>query len=163
MLSFAVPATVLGISLIRLWNNGVFSHLVYGTATIVIIGYVARFTPLGIRTISSGFKQISMSIEESATVSGISWRQTVWKILVPLTKPALYATWVLAFVMCMGELGTTILIYPSGYETLPIRILTLTHYGPDSLVSAFCVVLIAIAILPLALYSILTRKMVNVL
>jgi iron(III) transport system permease protein len=163
MISLSIPATVVGISLIGFWNNPIFSNLIYGTVSIVIIGYVSRFMPFGIRTISSGFKQINKSIEESATVLGVSWQRTLWRIIVPLTKSSLYASWILAFVMCMGELGATILIYPSGYETLPIRILTITHYGPDRLVSALCIILIVLAIFPLALYSVLTRKMVSVL
>lgn len=163
VIPYAVPATIVGIGLIRLWNRPGLSNAIYSTFIIVILGYVARFTPFSIRTISAGFKRIAPSLEEAAAVAGVSWRRTLWKIAVPLTKPALYAGWILAFILCMGELGTTILVYPSGYDTLPIRIFTLMHYGPDRLVAALCVILVIIAMVPLALFSVLTKRTVRML
>jgi iron(III) transport system permease protein len=63
----------------------------------------------------------------------------------------------------MGELGTTLLVYPSGCDTLPIRIFTLMHYGPESLVAALCVILIAVTILPLTIFAKITGRMVKIL
>jgi iron(III) transport system permease protein len=46
------------------------------------------------------------------------------------------------------DLGITMLVYPPGSDTLPVRILTLMANGAPSLIAALCVILIAVTLLP---------------
>jgi iron(III) transport system permease protein len=50
----------------------------------------------------------------------------------------------IAFILSLGELGTTLLVIPPGRETIPIKIYNLMHYGADQLVAALCLILIVI-------------------
>ncbi len=62
-------------------------------------------------------------------------------------------------VIClMGELGTTVLVYPSGLDTLPLLLFNVAHYGPDSLLAALCLILIFVTLLPLFCFSIIKRE-----
>jgi iron(III) transport system permease protein len=48
----------------------------------------------------------------------------------------------------MGELGTTLLVIPAGYETLSLKVYTIMHYGVGKLTSALSVILILVTLVP---------------
>lgn len=74
---------------------------------------------------------------------------TLRHIVAPLAKPGLIGAWVIAYIFCLRDLGITLVVYPPGFDTLPVRILTLMANGAPSLISALCVILIAVTLLPL--------------
>ncbi|HHT9119552.1 MAG TPA: ABC transporter permease [Candidatus Hypogeohydataceae bacterium YC41] len=160
MLLFAVPATVIGVGLIKLWNRPeVFFQWIYGTFAIIIIGYIARFSPLSVRFLADGYRQVSSSISEAAEVYGAGWWTLMVKIFFPLLIPGIVTTWILSFIFCAGELGTTILIYPPGDETLPITLFTVMANSPANVVSAISVILLVVVLLPLIVFLGLSRRL----
>ncbi len=154
---FAVPATVLGIGLILVWNRPA-AGMIYGSSLIIIFAYVARFIPFVIRAISANMKRVNRNLEEAAVMADISWLRRVTGILIPLSAPGLLAGWAIAFVFCMGELGSTLLVMPPGEATLAMRIYTLMHYGANQLVAALCIILIAITLIPLFIIKFLLTR-----
>ncbi|MDO8139931.1 MAG: iron ABC transporter permease [Candidatus Brocadiales bacterium] len=150
---FAVPATVSGIGLIKLWNRpeGLF-QFTYGSLWIVILGYVIRFLPLSSRIMANYLKQIPHSMEEAGTVTGTSWFRILGKILLPLQGYGLIATWLICFMFCVGELGTTILVYPPGHETLPIALFTVMANSPTDVVSALSIIIVVMTLLPVGVF-----------
>lgn len=154
---FAVPATVIGIGLIKIWNRPVID-IVYGSSFIIIFGYVSRFIPFVIRAISANLKQINKNLEEAALITGRSWLKRISAVLLPLTAPGILAGWTIAFIFSMGEIGTTLLVIPPGEATLPIRIYTLMHYGANQLVSALCIILIGVTLLPIIIGRLFMRR-----
>lgn len=155
---FAVPATVIGIGLIKVWNRPLID-VVYGSSFIIIFGYVSRFIPFVIRAISANLKQVHKNLEEAAIITDKSWLKRISAILLPLLAPGILAGWTIAFIFCMGELGTTLLVIPPGEATLTIRIYTLMHYGANQLVSALCIILIGITLSPILIGKLLMRRL----
>lgn len=157
-LFFAVPATVLGVGLIKLCNRpeGVFQYL-YGSGWIVILGYMARFSPLSGRIMANYLKQLPNAMEESGMVSGASWFRVLGRILLPLQGYGLAATWLISFLFCIGELGTTILVYPPGYETLPITLFTVMANSPSDIVSALALIMAGMALLPVGIFLLISK------
>jgi len=143
---FAIPGAMLGIGLIKIWNRP-SANLVYESFIIVIIAYVARFSFLSVKAVSGSLKQINTNMEEAAILSNASWITRVLKIWFPLARSGLLAGWIITFICCMGDLGTTLLIVPPGKETLSIRIYTLMHYGAGSLVASLSLILISMTLL----------------
>jgi len=159
---FAVPATVIGVGLIKLCNRpeGIF-QFIYGSLWIVIIGYVARFSPLSSRIMANYFKQIPNSMEEAGTVTGASWFRVLGKVLLPLQSYGLIATWLICFMFCIGELGTTILVYPPGHETLPIALFTVMANSPANIVSALSILIIIMTLLPVGIFLAISKYFVK--
>ncbi len=150
ILPFAIPGTVLGIGLIKVWNRPLTS-IIYGTSAIIIFAYISRFVPFVIQAISSNLRQIHTHLEESAAISGAGWFRRLTKVTLPLSRPGLIAGWAVAFILCLGELPATLLIIPPGKETLSLRTYSILHYGAGQLVDAFCIILLIAAIIPLCL------------
>jgi len=141
VIPFAVPGTVLGIGLIRLWNRPETAFL-YGTLGMVIIAGTARFFPFSIRALAAGIGQVDRKLEEAAEIAEPRPLVRVVKIMVPLLKPGLAAGWAVAFVLSLGELGASLLVLPPGLETLPVAVYNLMHYGANQIVGALSLVLV---------------------
>jgi len=140
---FAFPATVLGIGMIHFWNRPL-TEVVYKSSLIVIIAYIARFIPFSIRTLNSNLKQISTSIKDAALLCEKSWFKRTMRIQLPLSFKGIAAGWIIAFILCMGELGTTLLVIPPGKGSISLKIYTLMHYGANKIVAALALILIGI-------------------
>ena len=138
MLSFVTPAAVLGVGLVATWNHPK-THFLYSTTAILIIGLVARYAIIGSRTFASIFYHTSKSYEEAAAIHGASFFRRFFRIVLPMHKKGIFATWLLAVAFCLRDLETLIIFYPPGLETLPIRIFTLEANGPQNVVAALAI------------------------
>lgn len=120
-LPIGIPGIILGLGFLIL---AVRTPL-YSTIWIILIAYVAHFFPLAIRTVTAMFVAINPELEQSARASGASWWQTMRYVLLPLLKPALIAAWLMLFVIFVRELGSTILLYAQGTETISVALVAL--------------------------------------
>jgi iron(III) transport system permease protein len=154
---FAVPGTVVGVGLISLWNRPGMAGAVYTSPLIIVIAYLARFTPVAALLLAAGVRQIPVSFEEAAAVAGAGWGRTFARIVLPNLKTSLAATWVVAFIFAFGEIGATILVAPPGESTLPVRVYTLIANTPSGNVAALALAQAVIALLPLSLLAWLIR------
>jgi iron(III) transport system permease protein len=145
---FTLPGTVIGIGLISLWNTPM-TNLIYRTPAIIILGYLAQYAVLPTRMTSGILERIPPSLEGAARLCGADWFTTLRHIVAPLAARGLIAVWVVSYVFCLRDLGISMVVYPPGSDTLPVRILTLMANGAPSLISALCVILVAATLLPL--------------
>jgi iron(III) transport system permease protein len=145
---FTLPGTVIGIGLIGLWNKPM-TNVIYGTPAIIILGYLAQYSVLPMRITSATLARIPRSLEDAARLSGASWFTTLMRVVAPLANRGFMAAWLIGYVFCLRDVGITMSVYPPGYDTLPVRILTLAANGTPDLIAALCVILIAATLLPL--------------
>jgi iron(III) transport system permease protein len=150
---FAVPSTIVGVGLIGLWNRPGPLGAVYGTDSMFILGYLARFVPVAALAIATATRYVPMAQEEVASLSGAGWWRTMVRIVVPQITLGLVTAWVIAFVLAFGELGVSILIAPPGEATLPIRIYTIIANTPASHVAALALLQAAVILVPVAVLA----------
>ncbi|WP_024546543.1 iron ABC transporter permease [Picosynechococcus sp. NKBG15041c] len=145
IVALALPAPLVGIGLIDLWNRPLPLEI-YGTPAIVLFAHLARFIPFAGLILFAQLQQLEEALwEEIRLVSGPRWR--VWFLLrFPLIAPGLLAAAGLVFVLSAGELGATLIVVPPGYSTLTLRIYNYLHYGASGEVAILCLVLVAIAL-----------------
>ena len=103
-------------------------------------------------------KQLDPASEEAAALVSRGWRRRTINVLLPLSLPGVKATWIITFILCMGGLGTTLLLSPAGEATVPIRIYNVMHYGAYQLVAALCLILVALTAAPVLLLSLVRPK-----
>jgi len=145
---FALPGAVIGIGLSNLWNTPV-TNFIYASMAIIIFGYIAQYTALGGRIMAATFPYVSRSMEEAAQIAGAGWYKRILRVLVPLVKRGMIATWLICFVFCYRDVGITMMVYPPAHDTLPVRTFTLMANSPDNVISALCMIMIMITLLPL--------------
>jgi len=124
-LPLGIPGIILGLGFLIL----AIRTPLYGTLTIILIAYIARFFPFATRTVSAMLLAINPELEQSARASGASWLQTMRHVLLPLLLPAIIAAWLMLFVIFIRELGATILLYGQGTETISVVLVILSEHG----------------------------------
>jgi iron(III) transport system permease protein len=139
-LPMVFPGLVLGLSLMIFYLT--FPIGIYGTMWIMLIAYVTRFMPYGLRYTTTSMIQIHHELEESAAMSGASWGRTFVRIILPLLKPGLLAGWIYVAIVSVRELSASILLYSPGTEVMSIVIWELWENGQYVELSALGVLLI---------------------
>jgi iron(III) transport system permease protein len=139
-LPMVFPGIVLGLSIMILYLYLPIG--VYGTVWILLIAYVTRFLPYGLRYNTTSMLQIHKELEESAAMSGASWATTFRRIILPLLKPGLVAGWIYIVIVSIRELSSSILLYSPGNEVLSILIWELWENGQYVELSALGVMFI---------------------
>lgn len=136
----AYPGLVLGVSLIFVYLR--FPLPIYGTLWILFIVYVTKYMPYGMRYAANSIGQISAELEESAHMSGATWRSTFRRIILPLMAPGLIAGWVYVVVVSVRELSASILLYRQGTEVFSVLIWELWEAGQTTQLAAVGVTLV---------------------
>jgi len=157
VLLFALPSTVIGVGLIALWNRPA-TNFIYATPLMILLGYLAQYTALTSRVTVAGLALVPASMEEAAASAGAGWTRRLSLIVLPLVKQALLSGWLIAYIFCLRDTGITMLVYPPGYDTLPVRIFTLMANGVPDLIAAACVLMIATTVLPLVGVALVLRS-----
>ena len=148
-LPITLPGIVLGISL--LWVYLILPLPIYGTLWILLLAYVTRYMPYGIRTNAASMVQISNELEEAAAMSGASWLQTFRRVTLPLLRPGLVAGFVYVVIVSFRELSSSILLYSSKSIVMSILIFDLWGSGQFSIVAALSVMMIVFLVVLVAL------------
>ena len=143
-LPLAVPAPIIGVALIYIWNHPLLGWG-YGTPLMLVVAHVARFLPFGIYAAASRVRHIDPVLTEAASLPDVGWwRRFLW-VRLPMVTPAIAVTLLVVFVLSLGELGASLLIAPPGQATLPLRIYNLLHYGATDVVSALSLIMVVVA------------------
>ena len=146
LIVFAIPSTIFGISLIKFYNHPTLDFI-YSSFAIIIIGYVGKFSFISAKLIGNAMKQIPNSLDEAAQIEGITFFVRLRKILIPLILPTLFVSFIISFIFSLGELGTTIMLYPPGTEIMPIKVFTIMANAPQSLTSSMTLIVFSITLL----------------
>lgn len=113
---WAFPGVALALGL--LWAYVDFPVPIYATIWILLIGYVTRFLPYGVRTVSSTVIQIHQELEEASKVCGAGYFSTFRRILLPLIRPGVIAAWIVLATIFIREFSISIFLYSPGSEPL---------------------------------------------
>jgi len=113
-LPWAFPGTAFAIGL--LWAYVRIPLPIYATIWILLIGYVTRFLPYGLRAVTSTIIQIHREMEEAAWTSGAGFWTTFRRILMPLMRPGIVAGWILLATLFIREFSLSLFLYTPSTE-----------------------------------------------
>jgi iron(III) transport system permease protein len=138
LIPLGLPGIVVAVALIQFWLA--MPVALYGTLAILLLAYVGRYIPLGVRAANAALRQIDPSLEESAEILGASWLTTMREVTLPLIRPGLFAGWLLVFVPVIQELSASILLFSSSSITLAVAIYNLYETGYIEPVAALAMI-----------------------
>ncbi|MBM6580215.1 iron ABC transporter permease [Microvirga sp. BT689] len=161
-LGYALPGTVLALGLMTplvgfdnligtVWRHLTGERLgllLMGAAGGIIIAYVIRFLSIATGSLSAGLDRVSPSLEDAARTLGTSRREMVWRIQIPLMRPALASAALLIFVDCIKELPATLLLRPLNTETLSTLVYTYASRGRFEEGSLGALVIVLVGLVP---------------
>ena len=139
-LPIGIPGLVLAVGIIFELIN--FPVPIYGTLGILVVAYVTRYLPYGMRTNSAAMLQLHRELEEAAAASGARWATTFRRVVVPLLWPSLVAGWTYVFVVSVRELSSSVLLVSHDSTVVSFLILDLQQSGQTTAVAALSVMLV---------------------
>jgi iron(III) transport system permease protein len=134
-----VPATVPGIVLGLGFLIALIATPLYGTIWIIMVAYIVHYLPTGLRNSESLVQSVSRELDESARMSGASWRLAMMRIVVPLVTPGMVSLWLLLFVTYIREVSSSMMLFTFGTETVSIALIQIMEYEPYGVSGAFAV------------------------
>lgn len=142
------PGIVMGLAILRFY---LFVPIpVYGTLWILLIAFVTRYIPYGIRYTHSGLLQLHRELEEAAYTAGASWSNCMRRIILPLMTPSFLGGWVFIFLLSAKELSMSVLLVSPQTPVVSVAIFELWENAQVGELAAFgvlwTVILVSIAI-----------------
>jgi iron(III) transport system permease protein len=142
LLTFAIPGTVLGVSYILAFN--VPPVELTGTGLVIVLCFIFRNLPVGVRAGTAAFKQLDRSLDEASVMLRASTITTLREIILPLLKPALVAALIYSFVRSMTTVSAVIFLVTAKYELATTYIIGRVGNGDYGVALAYCTVLMAL-------------------
>jgi iron(III) transport system permease protein len=140
----AMPGIVLGVSLI--WVYLTLPIPIYGTIWVLLLAYMTKYIPYGIRAASASMIQINKELEEASLTAGGTWFQTFRKVILPLLMPGFTAGWIYISIIALRELSTSILLYSYNSTVLSIMAFDLWEGGQYTYVCALGVLMVLLLV-----------------
>lgn len=132
-----------------------------GARNAILIPYVAGTLPISVFIISSYMRSIPNSLEEAAIIDGCSVFQLFYKIIVPVSMPAIASVTIFNFLSVWNELMLALVFLTKNTEqTLPLALLRFSgRFGTQW---SETLATVSIAIIPsILMYLILQEKLIQ--
>jgi iron(III) transport system permease protein len=143
-----VPGTVFAVALATAFSvhapwAGRF--ILVGSVLILPMAYVIRNLPITSRAVLAGFRALDPSLEEAAASLGAGRSRRLWRVTLPLLRPALAAGATLAFVTALGDFVTSVILYTYDTRPLSLEILASLRQGDVGVAAAYGVFLMILS------------------
>jgi iron(III) transport system permease protein len=149
LLSYALPGTVMGIGYILAFNQG--GLRLTGTAAILVMAFMFRGMPVGVRSGMAALAQVDRTLEEASAMLRAGVPSTLRRVLVPLIFPAILTGLIYCFVRGMTAVSQVIFLVSPGHDLATVLLLSWAEYGHlgrGAALASVLVVFLAVIILP---------------
>ena len=144
----AVPAPIVGLGLITLWNGG-WGTALYHSVAIVLLAWLARFFPIAIFLAQGALARVPRELESAAALAGRGPFERIFSVVLPIAAPGLVAAWLATYILSATEFSATLLAAPPGSPLLAPSVVNLMRRGQDSEIAACQFLLLGVIALPL--------------
>jgi len=150
------PGIVMGLAILRFY---LFVPIpVYGTLWILLIAFVTRYIPYGIRYTHSGLLQLHKELEEAAYTAGASWSNCMRRIILPLMTPSFLGGWIFIFLLSAKELSMSVLLVSPQTPVVSVAIFELWENAQVGELAAFGVLWTVILVSIAVVYYLFARR-----
>jgi iron(III) transport system permease protein len=156
MLSMAVPGTAIGMGYILAYNKEPL--ILTGTSIIIILAFVFRSMPVGIRSGVASLQQIDPAIEEAAQDLGANSFKVFTSVTIPLIKSAFFSGLVYSFVRSMTAVSAVIFLVSAQYNLLTVTIMSQVDVGRLGVAAGYSTILIVIVLVVVGIMKFLLSK-----
>lgn len=156
MLSFAIPGTVIGVSYVLAFNVPPLE--LTGTGVILVISFIFRNMPVGVRSGIASMSQIDKSLDEAALTLGANSWNTIRHVILPLLRPAILSALVYSFVRSMTAISAVIFLVSAEYDMATSYIIGRVENNDYGLAIAYSTTLILVMLAATGLLQVLTSN-----
>jgi iron(III) transport system permease protein len=146
-LVLAMPGVVIGFAL-AYFTEQYLGGRGYQTAALLIACYAIMFFPLALVGVKAAVARAPASLDEVSRSLGVSRAGTLRRVTLRLAGPGLAASFCLVFLSVVTELTATLLLIPTGVQTLATQFWQYETDSSYAQAAPFALAMIAIAAVP---------------
>jgi iron(III) transport system permease protein len=146
-LVLAMPGLVIALAL-SYFTERYADGFAYQSAPLLIAAYAILFFPLALVGVRASVAYAPPALEEMARSLGLRRLAVAWRVTLPLVGPGLAASYCLVFLAAVTELTATLILIPTGVQTLSTQFWAYQQNLSYGQAAPFALVIIAIAAVP---------------
>jgi iron(III) transport system permease protein len=146
-LVLAMPGLVIALSL-SYFSNRYGNGIGYQSAPMLVVAYAIMFFPLALVGVRTSMAQAPAGLEDVARSLGQRRLAVFWRVTRPLVTPGLTAAFCLVFLSAVTELTATLILVPTGVQTLATQFWNYQQNLAYGQAAPFALLMIAIAAVP---------------
>ena len=156
MLSFAIPGTVIGVAYVMAFNFPPIE--LTATGLILVIVFVFRNMPVGVRGGIAAMSQLDRSLDEASVTLGANSATTLRRVVLPLMGPAILAALVYSFVRAITSVSAVIFLVSARYNIATSFIVGRVENGEYGIAIAYSAVLIVTMLIAILLLQLVIGR-----
>jgi iron(III) transport system permease protein len=146
-LVLAMPGLVIALAF-SYFTERYADGFLYQSAPLLMLAYAILFFPLALVGVRASVAQAPPGLEEIARSLGQRRPAVLWRVTLPLIGPGLAAAFCLVFLSAVTELTATLILIPTGVQTLATQFWAYQQNLAYGQAAPFALAIIAIAALP---------------
>ncbi len=141
----SLPGIVMGLALVALGSQ---IGWLYQTLGLLAFSYALLFMAKGVGSVRTALAKVPANLLEISATLGQSKAQTIKRVAIPLAAPGILSGTLLIFLAAMKELPATLMLRPTGFETLATEIWNYTSISRFSEAAPYALALVLVAAIP---------------
>lgn len=158
-ISHALPGIVIAISVVFIGVRTL--QPIYQRLPLLVLGQVILFLPLTVAAVRNAVEQSTSRVEEVSRSLGATPLSTIVRVTIPLALPGILAGGAMTMLSAVKELPTTLLLRPTGTETLATSIWKYSSVSDYASVGPFAIALMILAVVPVAVMTVMTSRLLK--
>lgn len=156
-LAHALPGVVIALALVYFSNR--LTPGLYQTVMLVVIAYSALFTANAVGVLQAPLAQVSLSLTDVARSLGHDVTSILRRVLFPIMRPSLLIAFSVVMLTSLKELPATLLLRPTGMETLATRLWTYTGINAFAAAAPYALLIVVLGGIPTWLLNAQVRRL----
>lgn len=153
-ITHSLPGIVIAISVVYVGIRAV--RPLYQELPLVVFAHVVLFLPVMVASIKAALEKSGPVVEEVARSLGAGPIAAFFRVTLPLAAPGISAGWALTMLAAVKELPATLLLRPTGFDTLSTEIWARSSVSDYAAVGPYALVILVVAAIPTAILGTLS-------
>jgi iron(III) transport system permease protein len=142
----ALPGLVVALALVFFAVR--YARFRYQSAPLLVAAYVVMFFPRALVAVQASVARVPVALEEVARSLGRRPPAVLVKVTLPLVLPGLLAAFFLVFLTAVTELTATLVLVPTGVQTLATQFWAYTNEFSYGAAAPFAAAMLGVAVVP---------------
>lgn len=140
-----LPGVVVGLALVSIGSK---IGALYQTIFLLAFAYALLFLAKLVASVSASLARVPSGVQDVAATLGASPWQVIKRVIAPISAPGIGLGTVLVFLTAMKELPATLMLRPTGFDTLATQIWSSASINRFNEAAPYALILVLIAALP---------------
>jgi iron(III) transport system permease protein len=145
-----LPGVVVGLAIVSIGSK---LGALYQTTFLLAFAYALLFLAKSVASMNSSLSRVPTSVKDVASTLGMNQWNVIKKVVAPIAAPGIGLGTILVFLTAMKELPATLMLRPTGFDTLATQIWSAASINRFNEAAPYALILVLIAALPTFLLS----------